>query len=120
MFSNEFEISRREEYDTIHALETYSDYVPRVIEFGSLEDLNLSYMILTYLPGEDAEVSLQRLTKEKRYSAGFIAGGELKKLHGLSAPATVLPWYEQKKRKNRSEEHTSELQSRGHIVCRHL
>jgi len=100
MFSSEFEISRREEYHTIHALSAYSDYVPKVIEFGSLEDLSLSYMILSYLPGEDAEVSLQGLTKEEQYSAGFIAGGELKKLHSLSAPATVLPWYEQKKQKN--------------------
>lgn len=100
MFSSEFEISRRGEYHMIHALSAYSDYVPKVIEFGSLKDLNLSYMILTYLPGEDAEVSLQRLKEEEQYSAGLIAGGELKKLHSLSAPATVLPWYEQKKQKN--------------------
>ncbi len=100
LFSSEFERNRREEYNTIHALAAYSDYVPKVIEFGSLEDLNLSYMILTYLPGEDAEVSLQRLTEGEQYTAGLTAGAELKKLHRFPAPANVLSWYDQKKLKS--------------------
>src|SRR5690625_6797355 len=33
---------------------------------------------------------------------------------------TVLPWGDEHGGKIRSEEHTSELQSRGHLVCRLL
>lgn len=91
---------RREEYDTIHALSAYSNYVPAGVEFNTLEELDRAYMILTYLPGEDAEIAMKGLTEKEQYNAGFDAGRELKKLHELEAPTDYEPWNILKKKKS--------------------
>ncbi|MCA1321642.1 aminoglycoside phosphotransferase family protein [Bacillus tianshenii] len=98
---------RRIEYDTIHALSAYSDYVPAGVEFNTLEELDKAYMILTYLPGEDAEVAMKGLTEKEQYYAGFDAGRELKKLHELKAQADYEPWHNLKKKK--SDKYIEEL-----------
>ncbi|MFC0523741.1 aminoglycoside phosphotransferase family protein [Pontibacillus salicampi] len=92
--------SRQKEFNTLNNLSMYSDYVPRGIEFGALKDTSESYMILSYLPGVDAEVSLNSLTYIEQYSSGFKAGKELKKLHKLSAPSGYPSWYTVKKQKS--------------------
>jgi aminoglycoside phosphotransferase (APT) family kinase protein len=87
LFSNEGKQNRKKEFDTIKKLARYSKYVPIGIEFDTLNDFYMSYMIFTYLPGMDAEVALKDLTEKEQYLAGFLAGKELKKLHNLSAPS---------------------------------
>jgi aminoglycoside phosphotransferase (APT) family kinase protein len=57
-------------------------------------------MILTFLPGEDAEVAMKGLTEKEQYHAGFDAGRELKKLHELEAPNDYEPWHILKKKKS--------------------
>lgn len=100
IFSDENRPSRRTEFDTIHQLQAYSNYVPQAIEFGTIPEKKEAYMILTYFPGEDAEVSLPKLTNQEQYQAGYRAGQELKKLHDYPAPKNIPTWYEHKKKKN--------------------
>lgn len=76
-------------------------------EFGSIKALTMSYMILSYLPGEDAEVGLNGLTNEEQYAAGYLAGKELKKLHMFEAPSDIPAWYDQKMKK--SDNYLNEL-----------
>ncbi|MBA2876034.1 hypothetical protein [Thermaerobacillus caldiproteolyticus] len=83
LFSIEDKQNRKEEFDCINKLATYSNYVPTGIEFGTLKDIDMAYMILTYLPEIDAEVALKDLTAKEQYSAGFLAGKELKAFQHL-------------------------------------
>lgn len=98
LFSSEDEKRRRVEFDTIQKLSVYSAFVPQAITFGTITDK--SYMILSYLPGRDAEVGLKDLTGDEQYTAGMAAGRELKKLHRLTAPSNAPDWYTQKKLKS--------------------
>jgi len=98
---------RRIEYNTIHALSAYSNYVPAGVEFNTLEELDKAYMVLTFLPGDDAEVAMKVLTEKEQYHAGFMAGKELKKLHELEAPTDYEPWHILKKKK--SDKYIEEL-----------
>jgi aminoglycoside phosphotransferase (APT) family kinase protein len=100
LFSSVDKQKRKEEFNMINQLSKYSNYVPSGIEFGTLENMKLSYMILTYLPGMDAESALKGLSEHEQYSAGFSAGKELKQLHSLSAPSDYPSWYSLKKHKN--------------------
>ncbi|SIS64463.1 aminoglycoside phosphotransferase family protein [Salimicrobium flavidum] len=99
MFAKENSPSRKREFETLHQLSTYSDYVPKAIAFDTLKDSGKSYMILSYVPGTDAENVLGNLTEEEQYSAGVKAGEELKKIHTLHAPSDYPSWYTIKKRK---------------------
>ncbi|WP_224752793.1 aminoglycoside phosphotransferase family protein [Metabacillus arenae] len=100
LFPIEDEKNRKEEFDTLNKLATYSNYVPSGIEFNSLKDIKMAYMILTYLPGKDAEVALKDLTEKEQYTSGFLAGKELKKIHEFSAPSGYPSWYSLKKKKS--------------------
>lgn len=91
---------RKAEFDTIKKLAAYSDYIPNGISFHSLEDSDMACMVLTYLPGNDADEALKDLTADEQYVAGVFAGKELIKLHQLAAPEDYPSWYELKKKKS--------------------
>ncbi|WP_010095257.1 aminoglycoside phosphotransferase family protein [Ornithinibacillus scapharcae] len=99
IFADENDARRRTEFETIQKLHVYSKYVPEAIEYGNIYEKKEAFMILTYLPGEDAEVSLKKLTNEEQYHAGYTAGEELKKLHKYPAPKNIPTWYEHKRQK---------------------
>ncbi|MDV2682944.1 aminoglycoside phosphotransferase family protein [Alkalihalophilus lindianensis] len=100
---------RREEFETIDQLSTYSSYIPKAIEFNVLEEIDRAYMVLSYISGEDGEEALAQLTQDEQYEAGFKAGRELRNLHQLGAPAHYPSWYEIKKKK--SDRYLQELQA---------
>lgn len=93
---------RQIEYDTISLLNEQSAYVPKTFEFGTLDSVDISYMILSYLPGQDGEIALKDITQIEQYDAGFLAGKELKKLHHLNAPEGTPNWYNHKNHKSDS------------------
>jgi len=100
IFPKETTDIRKEEFDRIKKLSQLSDYVPKALDFGVLDSHNMSYMILTYLPGIDGEDGLKYLSNKEQYIAGFRAGQELKKLHQLLAPHDYPSWYSVKKKKS--------------------
>src|SRR5690625_6567862 len=61
-------------------------------------------------------------------SSGHASAGELLYCYNIVQPKNVMPVHGEVRHliangriaEDRSEEHTSELQSRGHLVCRHL
>ncbi|RXJ04634.1 aminoglycoside phosphotransferase family protein [Anaerobacillus alkaliphilus] len=103
------EEKRKEEFNCIQTLSNYSQFVPKTYEFGHLADNEFSYMILEFLPGDDAESVLPQLSGDEQYEAGFLAGKELKKLHQLHAPESTIDWFTQKKKK--SDNYLEELQT---------
>ncbi|MCM3399411.1 MULTISPECIES: aminoglycoside phosphotransferase family protein [Oceanobacillus] len=108
VFSNKQIQRRKEEFVTVNKLGAYSDAIPKGIEFDVIEGTDMAYMILTYLPGKDAEIALKELTNEEQYRIGILAGKELKKLHRLSAPTDYPAWNTIKKQK--SDRYLMELQ----------
>jgi len=56
-------------------------------------------LILTFLPGKDAEVELKQLTDQEQSMAGLQAGKELRNLHQVQAPPEYPSWYSVKKKK---------------------
>ncbi|PAE06555.1 hypothetical protein CHI12_15770 [Terribacillus saccharophilus] len=69
---------RADEFLFLNKLHELSKYVPKGLEFGGIEDE--AYMVLSFLPGVDAEEGLSRLTEEEQYAAGVSAGSELSNL----------------------------------------
>lgn len=100
IFSKHEETRRKIEFTCIQELASYSSYVPKAFEFGCIPDLDSCYMVLEYLPGDDAESVLPQLTDEEQYAAGLLSGSELKKLHKFTAPLEIPSWYEVKKQKS--------------------
>ncbi|MFD2210271.1 phosphotransferase family protein [Virgibacillus halophilus] len=100
VFESENTLDRQKEFETIRMLAAYSDFIPKAVSFHIFDEIGLSCMVLTYLPGEDGEVALPVLAGTKQYDAGFQAGEELKKLHQLQAPANLPAWEVQKKQKS--------------------
>src|SRR5690625_5302874 len=57
------------------------------------------------------------ILKQKRVNPDFVHQARLNTVFSTKLNLNVLENNVTKERKNRSEEHTSELQSRGHLVC---
>ncbi|MEH6944348.1 aminoglycoside phosphotransferase family protein [Bacillus sp. JJ722] len=93
----------------MNQLATYSSYIPKGLHFAKLAKINKAYMVLTYIQGDDAEIALCELSEKDQYTAGFLAGKELKKLHNLSAPLNYPSWYYLKKEK--SDKYLMELKT---------
>lgn len=91
---------RRDEFDTIRALNHFSEYVPKSIHLERIEGTDWAYMVLSYLPGEDGEEALPALTDKEQYAAGVEAGRTLKKLHRLKAPDDYPTWFDVKRQKS--------------------
>ena len=54
-----------------------------------------TYLIQSWIDGEDAEAILPTLSEEKQYAYGLEAGKILRKVHSIPAPAEVVkPWDE--------------------------
>ena len=60
------------------------------IEFGECPEG--TYVIHSWIDGEDAEAVISRLPAEQQYAYGMDAGRILKKLHSLPAPADAPAW----------------------------
>ncbi|WP_156291497.1 aminoglycoside phosphotransferase family protein [Oceanobacillus salinisoli] len=91
---------KKQEFQVLKTALDYSNSVPKGLEFNSFHNFGLSYMVVTYLPGKDAEEALPELTVAEQYNSGFIAGLELKKLHQIHAPDNYPSWYSTKKKKS--------------------
>ncbi|CAG7607564.1 hypothetical protein PAESOLCIP111_00972 [Paenibacillus solanacearum] len=81
----EFEAVRR-----VHAMGVKTS---EPVAFGTIEPLELCYMVLRYVEGEDAFDVLPALTEEEQYRVGVTAGRELRLMHELEAPAELQPWH---------------------------
>jgi aminoglycoside phosphotransferase (APT) family kinase protein len=90
------------EYDFLRKIEGIGVKCSKPLAYGKLGNLNLGYMLLTYIEGNDASVELPKLTETEQFQIGFETGKELLKMHHFKAPASVTPWYERKIEKHRN------------------
>lgn len=86
---------RKHVFKVLHTLEDYSSCIPRAIDIGKRESdggNEQAFMLMTYLPGDDAEAVLSSLSQKDQYKAGFEASTELARLHELEAPPAYPDW----------------------------
>jgi len=65
---------------------------PQPFAFGVVDSAKVCYSLLSYLPGENAEEALPRLSETQQFAIGFVAGQELLKLHKVRHPDKDFDW----------------------------
>lgn len=93
--------SKLNEYNTLTKLHQYSVRSSKPISIGLQQELEICYMLLSYIDGEDGEEMLPKYSKEEQFKIGLEAGRELKKMHNLAADSSISNWYERKSLKNK-------------------
>lgn len=84
-----------QEYEAVAQIYELGVKTSRPIEFGLIESLDICYMILSYVEGDDASEVLPSLSDDEQYQIGIEAGKELKVMHEVSAPSSES-WYERR------------------------
>lgn len=85
---------KRSEFAVIRRMEEQEVLCSRAVDIGVFPELELGYMLLTYIEGEDATDVLPLLTEEEQYAIGHQAGRELHKIHQVVGPEELVPWEE--------------------------
>lgn len=94
--------TKRSEFDMLATMTEAGVTCSNPIEFGALPDLELGYMAVSYIEGEDAQEVLPTLGEAEQYEIGFEAGKELRKMHRIEAPEEIGSWYERKSKKHQN------------------
>ncbi|MDX6152768.1 aminoglycoside phosphotransferase family protein [Marinococcus sp. PL1-022] len=82
-------------FHVLNRLGEYSRRIPRAIDIGKRRldgGDEQAFMLMTYLPGDDAEAVLSSLSQKHQYEAGVDASKELARLHELEAPPAYPDW----------------------------
>ncbi|WP_018756458.1 aminoglycoside phosphotransferase family protein [Paenibacillus terrigena] len=91
---------KEKEYKTVLHMAAYEVRCSRPIAIGQIPELGLSYLIISYLEGEDGEVVVPKLPEEVQAQIGYQAGEELLKITQMPAPSSISSWYDRKLRKH--------------------
>ena len=83
--------SKKKEYEIITKYEKLGFNMSKPIDFGITNNGNDVYMILSWVEGEDLEIALPKLSKDKQYLLGREAGQILKQIHSLNIPQDEIP-----------------------------
>lgn len=94
---------KKREFDTVCRVYRNGVKTSQPIEFGTIESLNVCYMILSYVDGEDASEILPSLTSDEQYKIGINAGSELRLMHQLEAPSGMETWAKRRTAKYRRQ-----------------
>ena len=89
---------KKAQFDLLKKVEKLNINASRAIEFGIFDETSI-YMVLTYLPGIDAEQAVKKMDDKQAYDLGIQAGITLKKLHQIPVDEVSEPWYDRFKSK---------------------
>lgn len=93
-YSIEQDRDKRLEFGRLQLMEQEHVKCSRPIEIGVLPEQGLGYMIVSFIPGNEASEELPRLTKDEQFHVGAEAGLELRKIHRVSCPDQMASWEE--------------------------
>ncbi|SHE15111.1 Phosphotransferase enzyme family [Chlamydia abortus] len=82
----------------------------RPIQFGIHDELQVCYIVLSYVQGESGDKSIPSKSVEEQYTLGVLAGKELKTIHRVT-PAKPYDWYHKRTQKYRNK--VDECKRRG-------
>ncbi|UVI29498.1 phosphotransferase family protein [Paenibacillus spongiae] len=94
---------KRSEYDLIHRVHNMGVKTSEPIAFGTVESLDICYMLLRFVVGEDGTDVLSALSAGEQYQIGSEAGRELRIMHELPAPAGMEPWHVRRQAKHEKQ-----------------
>ena len=92
--------TKKKEYSILESMQDYQVTCSRPIAIGEVG--NCGYMITSYIEGKDGEEEIAKYSYQEQYRIGVEAGGELKKMHQLSAPDDMTSWYLRKVEKHKN------------------
>lgn len=97
---------RRRDFDLILKHRERGVLCPDPYLFGVTADGARCYSVMSYLPGQNAEKSLPKMSEEQQYEIGVTAGGELPRIHELVCPDRDFDWpaYRRAKYRRRVEQ----------------
>ena len=91
---------RRAQFDLLGEHHRNGVTCPRPHAFGTNVDSGRCYMVLDYIPGENAEEALPRLTEEQQYDLGLDAGKHLLRLYQMPCPDPEYDWAAHRRKKH--------------------
>jgi len=80
------------EYAAVCELDTLDILFSKPYEFGTLENIGKTFMILKWIDGDNVEQATKKLTSAQQYAAGIKAGQLLRKIHTLPSKLTAEEW----------------------------
>jgi aminoglycoside phosphotransferase (APT) family kinase protein len=83
---------KRREFEAVELIHRLGVRTSEPIVFGTLEALDLCYMVLRFVEGEDASERLPYMTADEQYNVGLEAGRELFMMHNVEAPGNMEDW----------------------------
>lgn len=94
---------KRGEFEIVRKVHDTGVRTSAPVRFGTMESQDLVYMILGYVEGDDASETLPGLTSDEQYRVGLEAGGELRLMHRLEAPAMRENWFQRRLAKHKRQ-----------------
>ncbi|MBW7452479.1 phosphotransferase family protein [Paenibacillus sepulcri] len=83
---------KRREFEAVGRIHGLGVRTSEPVAFGTVEALDLCYMVLRYVEGEDASERLPLMTADEQYNVGVDAGRELLMMHDVEAPENMEAW----------------------------
>lgn len=83
--------AKKKEYEVIQRYAELGFIMSQPLSFGVCNHNQNTYMLLTWIEGEDLELALPKLDPEQQYLLGREAGSILKKIHSLEVPDDEIP-----------------------------
>ena len=91
--------NKKMEFEKIAMVSKLGILMSMPIDFGTFDDGNKVYSLLSWVDGEDAEALLPKLSEEHQYKLGVKAGRILQKMHTIADKSDQKSWSERYKRK---------------------
>lgn len=90
---------KKKEYDIICKYATLGFEMSKPLSFGLCDNGQHTYILLTWVEGEDLEEALPKLTEEEQYQLGRSAGRILKQIHSIPVAQEDIPAQTKKAKK---------------------
>ncbi|WP_164821242.1 phosphotransferase family protein [Paenibacillus koleovorans] len=94
---------KRHEFELVGRVYELGVATSKPVSCGKIDTLQICYMLLGYVQGEDASDVLPDLTEDEQYQVGWQAGCELKRMHELPAPPRLDNWHDRRLAKHRRQ-----------------
>ena len=96
---NEAFEQKKKEYEIICKYAKLGFEMSKPVAFGLCDKEEHTYMLLTWVEGEDLEEALPKLSKEEQYELGRSAGHILRQIHSIPVEACDVPKQTKKAKK---------------------
>ena len=90
---------KQKEYDIICKYIKLGFEMSKPVAFGLCDNGKLTYMLLTWVEGEDLKDALPKLSEEEQYELGRSAGRILRQIHSIPVEAEDVPAQTKKEKK---------------------